>query len=221
VASLSAFLQTLAYTGRGVVGALRPWSAAELRESEAVLVELESHVRLDMPGKPPPLDLAAALWGATMLYRACQLAVYRDLGADVIERELKALCPTPITASAHYSVDLALRYLPQAFQFAQRASEDDALVTALRRIGQAWPLSSVGMQRLPTVNADALVAHPSLLALYVDRILSAKDTARLADQRVREAVAAALGMHPTLAADMAAKVAELQNEIVFLAESVA
>lgn len=218
MATFPEFLQTISYNGRAVVGPWRALPPTELRDARRVLAELESHWRWEMPGRAPPFDGDAGLWGATLFYRACQLTVYRELGAEVIEREFATMPPTSLDASSHYSVDILLRFLPQLAVFAQRAATGDALVSALRRVGQAWPLSSVGMPGLGVTDAHVITAHPSLLALYVDRIINTKDATRLSDERVRDAVSAAVGMHTSLAAELAAKVAELQTEIVFLAE---
>jgi hypothetical protein len=145
-----------------------------------------------------------------MFYRACQFAVFRDVPAEAVAGALSVPCPgaTAVTAVAqspavHYSVDVVFRFLPDLARFARSAADNDPLLEPLQRWARQWPLSSVGMAGVDGADV-AFVAHPALLALYVDRVIATRDRSRLADERVRQAVRAALGLHPQLAPDLAA-----------------
>ncbi|MCA9220957.1 MAG: hypothetical protein KDA71_11555 [Planctomycetales bacterium] len=197
------------FEGRAIVGAPGPLTDDEVESTQAVLVEIEELTRLDMPATPPPFEPGAAMWAATLLYRICQFAVYRDVGSDVVESELAAPAPSTDDPSAHYSVDLTFRFLPQVSLFLKRAAEKDVLVTEVLRLARMWPLSSVGMPDLGSLNVDVVVSHPSLLFLYVDRIINCTDLSPLDDERVQTAVASALGMHTCLAPKFMSKIAEL------------
>lgn len=173
--------------------------------ADDVLLEMDAVARLRAPANAPDLDLPAARWAARLLHRACQLLADRTADAATVARELAAGGPEPSTAPVVWSVDLALHWLPDLARLARGLAPADPLVTALQRLGSAWPLSSVGMTldvrlRLPV----CLCADPCLKTLYVDRVLSRGAIDRLAVPWVASAAAAAVGAHPSLAPAIAA-----------------
>lgn len=199
--SIAAFLVALFDHGRVAV----PEPAGDEPEEElaaatARLDAFEADWRLDFPGEAPRWDRRAGLYGARLLYRGAQGAVFRAIDADAIRDGLSL--PEPEEAdgpAAHYAVDLALRFLPDLTRLTRGASEDDPLLSALGRLGCRWPLSSVGMPGVTPTAIEAIIAHPGLLRLYVDRILAADDPGRLGDPRVADAVRRAVGLHDGLA----------------------
>ena len=109
---------------------------------------------------------------------------------------------------AHYSADLSLRFLPDAWRLARDASESDPLVSFLLKTANRWPLSSVGISSTSISSVDGFATDPSLLALYVDRIIERRDNSRLDDPRVRESIRRAVGAHDVLAPALATMVAD-------------
>jgi hypothetical protein len=201
--SLRLFLTGLWTSGQATVGAYAPLNTSELDEARSTLAELEASARLELPGQPPPFDPAAAVWAAVRLYRAAQLAVFRDLGEEVVKSELSGPCPYPLTPAVHYAVDLTHRYLPGLLALAKRAARNDPLVDRLHEWGRSWPLSSIGIPNLGPVDIAGFAEDPCLLRVYADRILAAGDAERLADPRAAEAVRAAVGIHSELAGKLA------------------
>jgi hypothetical protein len=132
--------------------------------------------------------------------------VNRDANETDVRAALADPRPGP-TATAHYSVDLVFRFLPDLIALARRVSQDDPLVEALRNLIAPWPLASVGMSDIPVADIEPIIGHPCLRQLYVDRILARGDVARLDDPRVQEAVREALGACPELAPAISAKLA--------------
>jgi hypothetical protein len=207
--SLPEFLNQLFEQGRVVVG--EPTSAsrdAELRAADAILADWERHVRDEFPGQAPSLVLPAARWAAVMLYRGCQLAVWRQHTVEKVLSLPAPAAPEPGSqqpaASIHYSVDLAFRFLPDLERWARRRSPQDPLIEQTRRWGESWPLSSVGMQDVVPRHVDVLTEHPGLLRYYADRIIARRDAARLEDPQVLAAVHQAIGIHAELAPELAA-----------------
>lgn len=197
--SVRNFLVDLVSSGRVHVGRAlfdRPPSAPE---AGPILMDLDLAARIEMAGEAPPLSMGPALWGAWMLYQGAQFLTFREMDAALVRQRLAA--PPPVSPSpwVAYSVDLTLRYLPDLVALARGLSPNDPLVEGLIQLARAWPLSSVGIAGVGPVQVESFIEHPSLRALYVDRILERKDVARLADPVVREAVRAALGDHPSLA----------------------
>jgi MoxR-vWA-beta-propeller ternary system domain bpX4 len=199
--SLAAFLSSLLETGRVTAPLPEDLSDEDAARADAVLASFEQTWRLEMPGDPPSLSAPAARWAAVLFFRACQFAVYRDLGPDLVERELAVACPVPPSPSSAYSVDLVFRLLPDLLRFAQSAAEKDPLVEHLRRLAREWPLSSVGVANLGPVDVSSFVEDPSLSTLYADRVLAARDATRLGGDRVKEALRRAVGLHPALAGE--------------------
>ncbi len=198
------FLNQLLHHGRVTVA--EDWQAPEepeLSEADRVLAEFERGYRLEMPGRPPEFLPPAGRWAGLQFYRGCQFAVFRHVGAEAIAACLAAPPPFPATAAAHYSVDIVFRFLPSLMQHAVSAAESDPLIEHLRSVCRQWPLSSVGVAKLGIGKVSEVFDHPSLLALYADRIIATKDLTRLEDCRVRAAVETALGMHGELAPEIA------------------
>jgi hypothetical protein len=193
------FLNALFDHGRVSVTDPRLPIGEELRDAEQLLVDVERTLRRELPGSPPALSVEHARWGAVTFYRASQLLVYRDWGSDAVAAALKQPCGEIEESATHYSVDLTYRFLPDLVRMARAAAHDDPLVHELMHWAARFPLSSVGLEIAGDLNVEPIVQHPSLLAMYVDRIMVAQDTSRLNDARVREAVAGALGIHGRLA----------------------
>jgi hypothetical protein len=172
-----------------------------------LLLELEAAYRRQLPGEMPGLNLEAAGYGAATLYRAAQLLTFRELGEEDIARALHG-GPAPgqgsDSAAEQYSVDLCLHFLSDLMRLARAASADDPLIGRLLALGGCWPLSSVGMKEMELNDLSKrriaeLAKHPALWRLYVDRVMLTGDASRLADERTRAAVQAAVGAYPQLA----------------------
>jgi MoxR-vWA-beta-propeller ternary system domain bpX4 len=207
--SFVAALRGLVEDGRVVLRTPLVPAPAELRAAESVLIEFEQRYRLEMPGVAAGFSMPAALWGAEMMYAACQCLAFREIDEEELTRRLSRPFPGRRDASAHYSVDLTFRLLPDLHHRARSASRNDPLVARLQEWVEDWPLSSVGMPEATRENApanakplDAILEHPSLRTLYVDRIMARDDRSRLSDPRVRELVLEAIGLHEELAPDL-------------------
>lgn len=211
--SLRSFLTALEEGTRVRVASYE--TGAPLEAGEAVreaLLELDRQARLELPRTPPPLSLESAIWGAITLYRGCQFLVYREVSADAVKEALAEGCPEPASPAAVYSVDLTFRSLPDLLSLARGLAADDPLVTELMRLAREWPLSSVGVRDLPAVEVSAFIVDACLRQLYVDRIIERRDASRLTHSGVREAVRASLGLHDTLAPDIATRLREMGSE---------
>ena len=202
--SFPAFLNGLFESGRVQVAPPHcPLSTAELDAADAIIHEQQAALRLNFPGKPPAWCAAAARWAGVSCYRACQLAVYRDLDAGAVDELLGQACPTAEPASRHWSVDAVFRFLPDLVRHASAASLGDPLVARLRHWAAQWPLSSVGMPDVTPQHEDEIASHAGLVQLYVDRILAKKDWSRLRHPVVRAAASRSLGGHGRLFPDAA------------------
>lgn len=73
----------------------------------------------------------------------------------------------------------------------------------IKKLGAAWPLSSVGMMLASWNGVKPIVNHPCLLALYTDRILRTADLARLEEPAVRQAAEEVVGAYPDLSPKVA------------------
>jgi len=200
---LRAFLSELRESGSVVLAGPDMPAADDVRQCEQPLCEMDALARLELAHTPPPLDVKAAAWAATMLYRCCQFLAFRDIPAGEVEPTLAGDCPHALTPSVVYSVDLLFQYLPDCFRLARGLAQDDPLVEGLTQMGRRWPLSSVGMKGIDTVEIDAFIGEASLAQLYVDRIAARSDTARADDPRVQALIRQNLGLYEELCPSLA------------------
>jgi hypothetical protein len=198
-----AFLTMLFENGCVQVPPAAPISPTEFDDAHEVLADYERDYRTSLAGVPPDFDVKIGSEAALCLYRICQCLVYRELEPQEVLRETQSEGGVAASATAHYSADLALRFLPDAWRLTRDASLNDPLVLILLRTASRWPLSSVGIPDTLTRSVDGFADNPSLLALYVDRIIERRDKSRLGDWRVREAILRAIGAHDEFAPELA------------------
>jgi len=203
--SFSRFLTNLLDNGTVQVSRAQQIPTEERDEAQRQLTDFERLFRLSLAEEPPPLDVVIASAAAQTLYRLCQCLVYRELMPEQALAQGDRLPDAPRTASAHYSADLTLRFLPDAWRLAKETAEGDPLVTTICELAARWPLSSVGIPDLPAPAIDGIAEHPALLALYVDRIIERRDRSRLSNPRVRDAFLTAIGAHRELAPELMTK----------------
>ncbi len=206
------FLTSLFEDGRVAVCEVEPLKETCLTAGDKVLAKYEQINRLENPEPIPDFNPAAARWAATILFRSCQLVVYRNLGEEQFDKLLGTPGPEPRSPDVHYSVDLVLRYLPSVIKLGKLAAEQDPLLERLVQWTHDWPLSSVGMPNTTEGDLTGIVDHPGLLRLYVDRILATGDTSRLHHPLVRQALQQALGYYPRLAQGIAAALTSLEMQ---------
>lgn len=189
-----------------------------------VLRRFDATARRAAPGEPPAFDLAAAQWGAQVLFRACQFLVDRAAPMEYVQADFQTRLrpvPTvpPLTKSVVWSVDLTLQKLPDLHVLARGLPVDDPLVVGVSRLAADWPLSSVGVKfpshEPPPIAIESLavvLANTSLRTMYVDRILAKRDRQRIAEPLTLQAVQGAVGLFPELAPDWAALWESSANE---------
>ena len=209
---IAKFLTDLYESGRIELDA-KPAAIGGIEDLQGTLISIDRDVRSDFPGDCPALDPEMAHWATVFLFKACHLLANRDLPAEAVTTELDPF-QTPLDRSPAtlYSVDLAFRFLPDLERLASQAAADDPLVKALHSQGQLWPLSSVGM---PLVSAGLdiapILANTSLSLLYAERIIERKDKSRLGDPATAALVDEAIGAHPELCPEIAARLAQLRE----------
>jgi hypothetical protein len=197
--NLPEFLEELFAEGRVAVPAPDELASDELSAAARVLEEQDRLCRLEAPEGAPTYDRLAAMWAAVQFYRACQLAMFRDVGEDAIAKLRENELEGWERADIHYSVDLTSRFLPDLVRVARSVAWDDPLVELLMNWCRRWPLSSVGVKGLGDVPLGPIAESPSLMLMYVDRVLAREDAERLTSELVRRHVKQALGLFPALA----------------------
>ncbi len=203
--SLAKFISSLFESGAVEVPLIAPWDEADVQAAREAIVAGELIYRDSLTAGTPMLDAEAALWGARQLYRAAQCLVFRGYDTSAAKRELSSKPAGEINASVHYSVDLTMRFLPDLSRHASALPKDDSLTIMLQAWASEWPLSSVGIElHQPPSDSrlESVVSDRALLTLYLDRVVARGDIGRLNHPLVREAVRAAIGMHPELAPDV-------------------
>jgi MoxR-vWA-beta-propeller ternary system domain bpX4 len=195
------FLSDLFETGRVSVFIDLP---AEIEEDvDEVLVSAEKVAATNLAGTSPDFDLACARWAARIFYGACHFLVCRDVNPETIEAFFKQPSPAPHSPQTDYSVDLVFRYLPDLVGMTRAVASGDPLLQQLLKLGQEWPLSSVGIHGIDAVDSSAFIAHRGLRQLYVDRIVARADVSRLGNPQLDLAVRESLGDYPALSESIA------------------
>lgn len=205
--SLDRFVRVLLETGVGNVPAVEKRDGVfapikDVEEAEETLADFEQNYRLDLPGQAPAFDRAAAAWGAMVVCRFCQLLAYRDIGA----KEADSLVPTDgpaMNPTVAYSVDLTMRFAPDVVRLARAVNPADPLIEKIVATASRWPLSSVGIEGA-TASLDGWGDDDCLFALYIDRVVAARDVSRLDNERVRARVRVAIGDRKEIAPEIAA-----------------
>jgi hypothetical protein len=106
--------------------------------------------------------------------------VFRELGIETMDQDLGVSTGLDRSSPAIlFSLDLTLQCLPDLHRLARAAATHDPLVSQLETIGRWAPLSSVGVRLDNIAMPAALVEHPGLSRLYVDRIVAARAFERL------------------------------------------
>ena len=167
--------------------------------AQQLLQERAKVISLSAPHKTPEMDVEAALEAARWMFLACQHYLDRRQTTDYLMEVLDLSKLFQIrAATVVYSVDLSLSFLPDLVHHSQQHAKQDPLMLALKRLANAWPLSSVGIADLE-ISSETLDPWFSedrcLQQLYLDRILSRDDASRVQDERVRETIRNSIGMH--------------------------
>ena len=163
------------------------------------VLEVEPQIREHWPMSPPVVDRPALKWSIRQFHGAAQLAVFRQLGPEEMAKRLgDDFVGEGDAAAAAYSVDLVFRFLPDLVRIVKGMNPDDPLMAQLRRWGERWPLSSVGIPGLAVSSIEPILVNRCLSMMYVDRIIEAEAIDRLHDPRVQELVRGAIGAYPEL-----------------------
>jgi uncharacterized protein YqgQ len=157
-------------------------------------IEYESEL-LNVPSGAPLFNANAAVWAAKVIYTACQLILYRENK----EEELANLFPSytrEINATAIFSADLCLRFLPQIITETKHVDPDDKLIHILETFLVQWHFSGIGYDLKTTaLNFETIFANECLQKLYVDRVVEKKDTAKASLPIVQEKIKEIFGIY--------------------------
>ena len=166
----------------------------------AMLRDWHAEASEDLGGEVLEFEGVAARAGARMLFRAAWCLLVREVSAEEVEELLGgAEMPEP-GAAAQWSVDVALRWLPDVERLARGLAPGDPLLGALVRVAERWPLSGAGLRR-ETVGRgmvdgaawEAMRGHEGLWQLFLDRVMVSRAEWWLADEEVRAAAERSLG----------------------------
>src|SRR6478672_5881109 len=116
--TLPEFLNGLFADGRVAVPAPAEVASDELGAAARILEEQYGLCRLDAPDGLPAYDPQAAMWAAIQFYRACQIAMFRDIGEEAIVKLRDNELKNWDRPEAHHSVDLSFRFLPDLVRIA-------------------------------------------------------------------------------------------------------
>lgn len=172
--------------------------STEVATAAAWVLDQEAGFRSHCPRNPPPCDRAAIEKTIELIYRAAQLAVFRELGPEEVAKLEPQIPLSNDSAAAIYSVDLVLRFLPDLTRIVRGMNPEDPLLAILKGWGAQWPLSSVGIPDIAVASIEPILSDACLSQMYIDRVIEAGAVDRLSDPRVSEMVRGAIGAFPEL-----------------------
>ena len=192
---LNTFIHDLVSEGKVKVhDHIQPFSEKDLKKCELLLKKMYDQDKINHPLSQPMFSANAAIWAASFIYRAAQFIMLRSAENEEVQSQL-ALFREEIGANEIYSADLTLRYLPQIYQLAKGLSPEDVLVKCLNEVAVQFPYSSVGIELNQEADHEAILNHPSLRLVYLDRIIQAKHLHRVKQNHLAEKVKEVLGDH--------------------------
>jgi hypothetical protein len=210
VSDLAVCIQSVMNEGRAVAAAHS--SGVDDTDALPVLERLDRFTRDELALELPTFSPATALWAGRLFHQLCRFIVCRDIPEEQINLACAVACPEPRGPETDWSADLTLRHLPNLFQLARHLSNADPLVGQIKRIAADWPLSSVGIGELDTLNLESFVHHPARRRLYADRINAAGDRSRLGHAQLDDLLRADIGIHRDLAPTVAAALFETSHD---------
>jgi len=150
----------------------------DLLATQELIRNVESLIRDNAPGSPPPLDLDAAYWGLSVIEWGCHMLVDRKQADTHLPSHLQEREPSGNTPAQHWSVDLGLRFLTDLLKKVLTAAPTDPLLSSLTEIGSRWPISSVGAEvEWNPERLNIILSDKSLELLLLDRIWLRSDKA--------------------------------------------
>ncbi|MGV3598292.1 MAG: hypothetical protein ACO1PI_10525 [Bacteroidota bacterium] len=193
---LTDFLYGLVNEGKVIVaGKITPFNDTDNEVAVLFLRQYYNKDVIEIPYIAPSFDEEAALWGVQYIYLCTQLTVLRELEEADVTQYLKPY-DGDLTAEVIYSVDLALRFLPQLYTLAKGLAPADILVSMMLKTASNWPFSSVGIEIQEAHNTEPIFQHPALKYCYIDRIIAQKDLKRaLLSEEVKNTVIEVLSTH--------------------------
>lgn len=211
---LLGFVSALWQTGRVAVPNVGEGAvpARELGGALMLLSDLEFEGRGGLPGEVPSFSREAAEWGLMRLYRASSLLLHREESGERLAEVLGGSYPGARTASVHYSVDLSFRFLPDLFEMARELSPDDRLCGILKKWGEEWPVSGVGIapENLSAVMWDEWWGNDCLRMMFLERVCDRRAMEWLGEERVARGIEEMIGGFPELAVEMGRELVRLR-----------
>ncbi len=149
-------------------------SAEAAQEVKSFLESEFQNESLDYPHSTPPFDAEAAFWGAVTVYRAAQLILDCNNRADDLPELLKAFSGD-VTASAHVSADLCLRFLPDIISRAQSIDADDPIIALLEAQLTIWHYAGIAHKlAVDSLDFNVISSDACLLQMYCNRVIEHK-----------------------------------------------
>ena len=194
---LSTFIDQLHADGIVSVMSTGPSAEDDSRDLEASLTRACDRAQLDVSAGMPQADRQSTCRACAVLYDLCRFVINRHL---VVESMTAAATPWDSSAATPeqiFGVDVAFRYLHAVHRQAAERNPQDPLLHQLLVHARSRPLAAVG---IPGTGDDpgTLLEHPSLRALYVDRVIARGDIGRARHPRVLPHLRAAVGAFPDL-----------------------
>ncbi len=177
---------------------IRHFSTLESKEVVRYIEEQYLQECLEFPCARIPFDPDAAEYSAQIVYNALQLIIYREKEESELSQYITTYSQ-PIGAGSMLSADVCFRFLPDAIKNLQSINPEDELIELLENILANWHYSGISTCKMfEASDIDMLFENDCFRKLYIDRILTTKNTFLARHPFFRPWVLGALGMHKEL-----------------------
>lgn len=168
---LADFLMNLFDEGEVVFRSAPESPTADPIDAVNVLKKAFAVYRLDVAGPLIEFDRESALPAAEFVRWVCWFLLHRDSPSDEVQQRV-VVPKRPDSASAHLSVDLVFRYLPQLHRRARILSPEDPLTQRATEALRVFPLSGVLADiDGPPLSPLEFAGHEGLQLLYAERFV--------------------------------------------------
>lgn len=194
---LSTFIDQIHADGIVAVVSTGPVAEDDPRSLAGALTRACDRAQLDAPAGMPIPDHQTTCRAFAVLYDLCRFVINRHLPVEALTAAAAPWDAASATPEQIFAADVAFRHLHAVHRQAAECNPQDPLVACLLGHARSWPLSGVG---IPGTGDDpgALMEHPGMRALYIDRVIARGDVGRARHPQVLPYVRAALGAFPAL-----------------------
>ena len=197
------FLTSLLKYGEPVLtpgkGQIEIWVSEQLENTSSqilgLLKDLYNEQSFSFPSPALDYDERAALCGLKMLFILTSATAFREIEITQVKAWLQQTAVPIISAEAHFSADLCLRYLADLRKTIAQIADGDPLLGLIARLGAKLPISSIGIPMENYPDLSILAEHSGLAQFHAERVIALADFSRASEPGTAALISKMVGAH--------------------------